>query len=97
METSVQNRYDAFRLRLAECSVQELVDAFNREVGNKGWGTARACYLAALHGALDERGVDYSEIGDAKSLSFKQLIVLDPEGKKVSPLQTAVETVGEGC
>ena len=60
-------------------SNDEIITAFNNEVGdisNKGWGTGRASYLAAIHKEFDKRNFDYSEIGNDKSLSFKSKIVL---------------------
>jgi len=41
---------------------KELIDIFNREVGNPGWTSSRATYLAALHQEFDNRGYDYSVI-----------------------------------
>ena len=40
-------------------TVQELIDAFNRQVGNKGWTGTRGAYGAALRKALDESGIHW--------------------------------------
>lgn len=55
----------------------ELLEAFNREVWNQGWTSARAEYLSELHREFDNRWFDYLEIWDSKSLSFKNKIKLD--------------------
>lgn len=55
----------------------ELLEAFNREVWNQGWTSARAEFLSELHREFDNRWFDYSEIGDNESLSFKNKIKLE--------------------
>ncbi|NVP17246.1 hypothetical protein HUU51_00870 [Candidatus Gracilibacteria bacterium] len=55
----------------------ELFETFNKEVGNTGWTSTRATFLSELHNEFDNRGFDYSNIGDTKSLSFKNKIILD--------------------
>jgi hypothetical protein len=63
-------------------SDQELIDAFNREVGNPGWTSGRATYLGALQKEFQSRNLDYSEIGNKRWLSFARKIKLI--GKKIS-------------
>jgi len=70
-----------FEKRLKGLSNEELVNSFNKEVGNSGWGTARGTYLAAIHDEFKKREFDYSEIGDSSSLSFKEKIYLKDEKK----------------
>ena len=48
--------YQEFQARFREMSDAQLIDAFNREVGNTGWTSARASYGAALHREFDARG-----------------------------------------
>jgi len=43
-------------------SDKELIDLFNREVGNPGWVSARADYLSAMNEEFDNRHYDYSII-----------------------------------
>jgi hypothetical protein len=74
--------FEEFLERFGQISDEELVQLFNKEVGNQGWGTARASFLTAIHHEFDKRGFDYSEIGDSDTLSFKNLISLT--NKKVS-------------
>lgn len=57
-------------------SDRKLIDAFNREVGNSGWTSSRASYLAALGEEFENRNYDYSDIGDTGRLSFKNKVKL---------------------
>jgi uncharacterized membrane protein (UPF0127 family) len=40
----------------------ELIDSFNREVGNRGWGYARSLYLHEMRCEMERRGWDISRI-----------------------------------
>lgn len=55
----------------------ELLEAFNSEVWNKWWTSARAEFLSGIHREFEKRWFDYSEIWDSESLSFKNKITLD--------------------
>jgi hypothetical protein len=74
----MQGRYyfEEYAQKLSTISDLELIEKFNLEVGNNGWGTARASYLAAIHQEFNRRGFDYSQIGNVKELSFKNKIEL---------------------
>ena len=82
MNLNPNNFFNEFNKRLSTYSDYEIITVFNKEVGNSGWGTARAVFLSAIHNEFDQRKFDYSEIGDSKTLSFKNPICL--VGKKVS-------------
>ncbi len=69
--------------RLMAYTNEELVDAFNKEVGKTVWFSARANYLFALRAAIEARGWDYTAIGDEKSMSYKRKVTL--EGNKLLP------------
>ena len=71
-----QDYFIEFQKQLKSYNDTELISRFNEEVGNKGWGTARASFLSALHEEFNLRGFDYSAIGDTESLSFKDKITL---------------------
>ena len=58
-------------------SDEQIIARFNREVKSQGSGTARFSYLSALHHEFIRRGFDFSVVGDAKSLSFKNLVSLE--------------------
>lgn len=64
-----------FRDRFAAMSEEQLVGAFNREVGNSGWTSSRAAYLAALRDEFNVRGYDYSAIGK-EGFSLKNKVKL---------------------
>ena len=66
-----------FQKQLESYDDTELISRFNAEVGNSRSGTARFSFLAALHHEFIRRGYDYSEIGDAKSISFKNKVILE--------------------
>jgi len=71
-----EDRY-GFGLRFQACSDQELVEAFNREVGKENWANARADYLFHLHRALVSRNMDCSSVmnGRTMNLQYKARLV----------------------
>jgi hypothetical protein len=71
-----------FQKQLQSYNDTELINRFNAEVGNKGSGTTRFAFLAALHQEFIHRDFDYSEIGDENSLSFKHKVTL--ENKRIT-------------
>ncbi len=52
----------------------KIVDYFNKEVGKNAWGTARAGYILALSNTFSKRGIDYSIVGDWKSISLTKRV-----------------------
>ncbi|MEO7201252.1 MAG: hypothetical protein ABIZ82_01515 [Candidatus Tumulicola sp.] len=90
MEKTARERYDEYCERFGSDSDEELVAAFNREIGNTGWVSARGAYLAALHDEFRKRGFDFSAIGDADSLSLRVKIRL--KGKKIEPVDPTIKT-----
>ena len=85
VEFSEPNEYfNEFKARFEKMKDEELVEAFNKEVGNPGWGSARASYLAALHREFVERGFDFSAIGNRGSISLKRKVKL---AKKLVPIE----------
>ena len=71
-----QDYFIEFKKELESYNDEELIKRFNEEVDNKGSGTARFSFLSALHYEFGLRGFDFSEIGNADSLSFKDKITL---------------------
>ena len=49
--------FKEFTQRFDSLTDLELVDCFNQQVGNQGWGSAKASYLGALHKTFDKRGL----------------------------------------
>ncbi len=72
-----ENLYEEYSERFKEMSDCELVEAFNREVGNPGWTGARGCYLAALHEEFCRRGFVVCNCKSARSLSLKKKVRLE--------------------
>ncbi len=64
----------------------QLIDAFNRGVGNNGWTNSRASYLSALHCEFKKR-YDFSVIGDKGRFSLKNKVKLI--GKKLSLMKNS--------
>jgi len=68
--------FEEFTERFDSLTDLELVDCFNQQVGNSGWGSAKAIYLAVLHNGFITRRFDYSIIGNQVGVSFKYKIQL---------------------
>jgi hypothetical protein len=68
--------FEEFTERFDSLTDIELVDCFNQQVGNSGWTSAKAFYLAALHKEFITRRFDYSIIGNQEGLSFNYKIQL---------------------
>ena len=79
-----QVAYEEFLAQFKACTDQELIEVFNRQVGNTGWTSSRGSYLAALHEEFKNRGFDFSAMGDERSLSFRSKIRLI--GRAIEPL-----------
>jgi len=61
---------------MAVMTDDDLICAFNRQVGNKGWGSAKASFLQSLHEEIKRR-YDYSAISvGGIGMSFKRRIKL---------------------
>lgn len=66
-------------------SEEELVEAFNHEVGNPGWVSARGEYLFALQEEFGKREIDFSAIGDKTRMSVANKIGLSEKTIVVIP------------
>jgi hypothetical protein len=56
--------YERFVARFKGFTDEELIGAFNRDVGNPGWVSARASYHVALHREFKLRGFDCSAMAE---------------------------------
>jgi hypothetical protein len=74
------NTYN-FEATLQQMNDHELIDRFNQEVGNQGWGNARAAFLYALRNELLSRDFDASKIIYEDGMSLKRKICL--KGKEI--------------
>ncbi len=71
-----EKTYQEFKERFNKMSNEELISAFNREVGNPGWTSSRATYLALMNEEFEKRKFDYSAIGSSGGLSLKNKVEL---------------------
>ena len=70
------NTYQEFQERFRGMSDEQLIGAFNGDVGNPGWVSARASFHAALREEFEKREYDYSAIGDKGGLSWNKKVRL---------------------
>lgn len=78
--------YDDFAVRFAASSLNSLVESFNRQVGSRGFTSARAAFDNALMDELIRRGIDVSAVFDGTAISFSHKVLLDTELSKVQKL-----------
>lgn len=62
--------YIKFALQFADIQINELVNIFNRQVGNRGWTSMRSYHDQALIDEFQRRGIDVSAIYDRATISF---------------------------
>ena len=58
----IEKQYKEYLDLFKKKNDKDLIDSFNGEVGNPGWTSSRANYLAAMHEEFDNRLYDYSII-----------------------------------
>jgi hypothetical protein len=68
--------YEEYKERFGVMNDEQLIGAFNREVGNSGWTSSRASYLAALHEEFHNRNYDCSAIDSEGGTSLKNRVKL---------------------
>lgn len=76
MNQTLQNQTNTFLGQLEQLTNAELVAKFNQEVGNTSWTSTRSAYLEALRNTFEQRGIDYSAVGDKNGFSLKQEVFL---------------------
>jgi hypothetical protein len=65
-----------FREQFRHSTVEQLVAAFNHEVGKSGWVAARAVYLIALRDALLATGLDCSSFISDHAMEMDVIVTL---------------------
>jgi hypothetical protein len=73
-----------FRQQFRKDSVDELIAAFNREVGCTGWVAARGVYLTALRDALLATGLDCSSFISIGAMAIDRRVTR--RGRKIVPV-----------
>lgn len=91
VKISQKNRsnYKEFKNKFQKMNNEQLLNAFNKEVGNSGWTSSRSSYLAALHEEFQNRGYDYSAIGNKKYLSLAKRIKLNDKKIEIDTKSTS--------
>lgn len=69
--------YIKFALQFADMQITELVNIFNRQVGNRGWTNMRAYHDKALIDEFLRRSIDVSDIYNGKAISFAHPVRYD--------------------
>ena len=69
--------YNDFAARFAADTLASLIDSFNRQVGNRGFNSARAAHDRALIAELKQRGIDMSAVSSGTGISFAHHVALD--------------------
>ena len=78
--------YIKFALLFADMQITELVNIFNRQVGNRGRTSMRAYHNHALMDEFQRRGVDTSSVCKGNSISFAHAIKYDMNSNKLIAL-----------
>ncbi len=69
--------FNDFVAHFATASITSLVESFNRQVGNRGFTSARAAHDVALIKEFIRRGVDISAVYDGNGISFAKRVVIN--------------------
>ncbi|WP_313360390.1 hypothetical protein [Empedobacter sp.] len=72
----MENLTEKFEKNLISLSDQEVINSFNKEVGNTGWVAARAHFLKALTNQFESREIDYSIIKNENTISLAKKVLL---------------------
>ena len=76
--------YTKYALRFADMQITELVNIFNRQVGNTGWTGMRAYHDQALIDEFQRRGIDVTVIYDGKATTFTHSVRYDLPNNKLA-------------
>ena len=69
--------YIKFALQFADMQITELVNIFNRQVGNRGWTSMRAYHDRALIDELERRCIDTACVHIGSDISFAHPVRYD--------------------
>ena len=69
--------YIKYALQFADMQITELVNVFNRQVGNRGWTSMRAYHDQALIDEFQRRGIDTANVYDGKVIRFSHVVHYD--------------------
>lgn len=69
--------FNEFAARFAASFLPSLIESFNRQVGQRGFNSARVAHDYALIEELIRRGIDTSAVFDGRSVSFANRVFLE--------------------
>lgn len=72
--------YAEFSACFAEETLQSLIQSFNKQVGCRGWASARAYHNRALIDELKRRGIDVSAVSKDGCTTFAHKVKLNADG-----------------
>lgn len=75
MTDQLEAKY-GFAKQLSQLSDTELIDRFNAEVGNRGWGNARMYFLHCLRAELNSRSFDSTCVVSDSGLQLRKQVRL---------------------
>ncbi len=75
--------YIKFALQFADMQIPELVNIFNRLVGNHGWSSMRAYHDQALIDECQRRGIDTAAVTGIKNIAFAHPVRYDLPSNKL--------------
>lgn len=75
--------YIKFALQFADMQIPELVNIFNRLVGNHGWSCMRAYHDKALLDEFQRRGIDTAAVTSRKNIAFAHPVKYDLPSNKL--------------
>ena len=73
---SPKEYFECFTIELSVLTDDEIIHRFNHSIGIKAFGIARQGYLSALRNQLEERGIDFREVGDKSVMSYANKVDL---------------------
>ena len=79
--------YIKFALQFADMQITELVEIFNRQVGNRGWTGMRAYHDCALIDEFLRRGVEVDDVYDRHRINFNHPVRYDLFNNKLIALR----------
>ncbi len=75
--------YIKFALQFADMQITELVNIFNRQVGNRDWTSMRAYHDKALIDEFQRRGINTACIYDGHVICFAHPVTYDLTNNKL--------------
>lgn len=75
--------YLRFAEKFITYTIEQLVELFNREVGNSAWTSMRAAHDCALIDEFKRRGIDITAVSNGEMISFNHPVMFDESGNRL--------------